>query len=200
MAKDTRSINLLPVNNQGLLDQFLDWALTIGRLLIILTETVALGTFLYRFGLDRQLVDLHDQIKQESFIVKNFTEYENTYRDLQARIMMIKKYDANSAIAPKIFDDVINMGRGHLTFKTILVSTEILKVEAQAKSVSALTNFVNSIKHYPEVKSVSIEKVENKTSDAILIIGLSASLKSAGSPVPSIGPLKKPVQQQSGGY
>jgi hypothetical protein len=52
MAKDQISINLLDNKGKSFTEQFLDWALAIGRLLIIVTETVALAAFLYRFSID----------------------------------------------------------------------------------------------------------------------------------------------------
>ena len=63
MAEQVPTINLLPNQGENLTTKFFNWALSIGRLLIILTEMVALATFLYRFGLDAQIVDLHDKIK-----------------------------------------------------------------------------------------------------------------------------------------
>jgi hypothetical protein len=177
MAKSTRAINLLPGDEQSLLTQFLNWALTIGRLLIILTETVALATFLYRFGLDRQLVDLHDQIKQEGFIVQNFKQYEALYRSLQHRLELAGTYDTQSGMAPTTFRDIIEMGRGLVTFKTVLVSHDVIKVEAQARSVNGLSTFVNNLKQSPNISAVSVDKVENKTSDAMITIAVSATLK-----------------------
>ena len=40
-----RIINLIPDKGDTLLSQFLSWALTVGRLLIIITETLALSVF-----------------------------------------------------------------------------------------------------------------------------------------------------------
>src|SRR5713226_8720413 len=115
MGKDKTTINLLPKQGEGLVTQFLSWALTVGRLLIILTETLALGTFLYRFGLDMKIVDLHDQIKTNSFIVKSFAPAEKTYRTLQNRLSLAKKYDGMSDSMPTIFNNIIGYGRGKVT-------------------------------------------------------------------------------------
>lgn len=196
MARNSGSINLLPRDNEGLFTQFLNWALTIGRLLIILTETVALATFLYRFGLDRQLIDLHDKIKNESFIVQHFKDYEALYRSLQHRLVLTKQYDTQSGTTPKVFRDVIEMGRGYITFKTIIVSDSYVKVEAQARSVNALGTFVDALKKYPGISSVSIDKVENKTSDAIITLGVTGGLKNAPTPTPSIIAQPRALQQQ----
>ncbi len=197
MAKGRHSINLLPGNNQSLLTQFLTWALSVGRLLIILTETVALATFLYRFGLDRQLIDLHDQIKQEEFIVQHFKDYEDLYRSLQQRLALVKQYDAQSVMTPQVFREIISMGQGKVTFKTVLVSSDVVKIEAEARSVNALSTFVDALKEAPEIATVSVDKVENKTSDAVIAIAVSATLKNAPTPTSSLP--ARPGTLQGGG-
>ncbi len=178
MAEKTPTINLLP-NSGGdsFLTQFFNWALTIGRLLIILTEMVALGTFIYRFSLDMQIVDLHDKIKAESFIVDNFKVQEATFRDVQDRLATIKRYNSVGSVTTNIFTDVANMGKGKVTFKDLSVSTNSVKVEIAAPNASALSQFVDSLKNYPAVDTVSIDKVENNTTSAQIIVNVSATLK-----------------------
>ena len=177
MGKDKTTINLLPKQGEGLVTQFLAWALTVGRLLIILTETLALGTFLYRFGLDMKIVDLHDQIKANSFIVKSFAPSEKIYRNLQNRLAIAKKYDGMSGAAPAIFNDIIEYGRGKITFQNILVSTDIIKVQVQAPSASALSAFVTALKKYPAIQSLSIDLVEDKTSTALITVSITGYLR-----------------------
>jgi len=176
MAKTVEDINLLPNKGANLLTIFLTWTLNIGRLLIILTETLALGTFLYRFSLDMRIVDLHDQIKNESFIVKNFTS-EPIFRNLQDRLTLAKTYDSSSTTA-KVFQDIVNMGRDKLTFRNLLISGDNIKIDAQSPSASALSSFVNMLKNYPLVKTVSLNKVENKTASALVVVEITATLQS----------------------
>lgn len=180
MAKESHEINLLPRKGEGLVTQFLNWALTIGRLLIILTETLALGTFLYRFSLDMRIVDLHDEIKAQSIIASNFKPYEDIYRNFQDRIALAKKYDAISQVTPNVFGDVIEMGQGLVTFRTILIENDSVRIEVQAPSTASISTFVSKLKTYPEIVSVSIDKVENKTSSASINVGITAYLKPTG--------------------
>ena len=173
-------INLIPDTGDSMLVQFLNWALTIGRLLIILVETLALSVFLYRFSLDMQTQDLKDKIKIQRSIVQSFQTQEDTFRNLQSRLALVKKYDNQSASSPKILNDVIEKGRGHITFRKIYISNEVIRIEAQAPNITNLTEFVNFLKTYPTVTSVSIDKVENKTSSAVVIAGVSAYLTKSG--------------------
>ncbi len=177
MAEKVKSINLLPHKGEGFLDQFFNWALTIGRLLIILTETLALGTFLYRFSLDMKITDLHDVIKNQRAIVEQFKGTEETARNLQLRLAFAQKYDAVGGMTPSIFAEIVEMGRGIITFKILTVATGDIKIEAQAPNSSNLSLFVNKLKNSPEIASVSVDGVENKTSSSLIIMNITAHLK-----------------------
>ena len=181
MAEKVKSINLLPHKGEGFLDQFFNWALSIGRLLIILTETLALSTFLYRFSIDMKIVDYHDLIKHQSAVVDAFKSTEETARNLQTRLAFAEKSDAASGITSGVFADIIEMGRGKVTFRNLLVSTSSVIIEVQAPSSNALSLFVSELKNYPGITSVSVDSVENKTSSALINMNITAHLKKGGS-------------------
>lgn len=177
MAKSMHTINLLPKKGNSLADQFINWALNIGRLLIILTETLALTVFIYRFSLDMKIVDLRDEIKQESAIVAQFKEPEATYRDLQTRLALSKEHGDDAGKTQNAFKDIIELGRGRITFNNLTVARESVKIEAQAPNTAFLSTFANSLKNYPGITSVSIDGVENKTSSALIQVNITAKLR-----------------------
>lgn len=181
MAENIHSINLLPNKRGGLVDQFLSWALSIGRLLIILTETLALSVFLYRFSIDMRIVDLHDLIKNQRAIVEQFKSVEDTSRNLHTRLALAKEQEEDTSSATTVFSDIIEMGRGKITFRNLVVSESSVKIEAQSQSSGLLNSFISALKTYPEVEKVSIDSVENKTSSAVIIMSITAQLKSAQS-------------------
>lgn len=187
MAKSMHDINLLPSHGDTLLLQFLNWALTIGRLLIILVETLALVTFLYRFSLDMQIQDLKDKIKIQRSIVTSYKSQEDTFRNFQSRLVLLKKLNAQSENGPNVLNDIIQMGKGYITFRNVYVSNTIIRIETQAPTVAPLTAFVNSLKKYPPVASISIDKVENKTSSVAIIVGISVYLKQNDQVIDSAG-------------
>jgi hypothetical protein len=179
MAEKTQTINLLPRDSESFATQFFNWALSIGRLLIIITETVALATFIYRFSLDMQLVDLHDKIKSESFILDNFQSAEDTYVDLQNRLAAVKQYTPINNRTATIFNDIIKLGQGTVTFKDMTVNTQDATIEVQSDSTGALTNFVNALKNYSLITNVSVDKVESSPSSAQITLLITATLKEA---------------------
>ena len=179
MAEKVPSINLLPQKGDSFLTQFLNWTLSIGRLLIILTEIVAMATFLYRFTLDMQIVDLNDKIKGESFIVENFESGESNFRDLQDRLTDIKRYDSIGSNTTNTFSDITKMGQGQVTFKNLTVDTDSAKIEAQAPTSAALSSFVAALRNYAGITAVSVDKVENDTSTSMVGVSITAKLKPA---------------------
>jgi hypothetical protein len=127
MAKDQLSINLLGNKNASIADQFLTWALAIGRLLVIVTETVALATFLYRFSIDRQLIDLHDEITKNQAIVAYLKQGEDSYRHMQQKIAISQKNDIATQKIATIFSTVMKLGNEHtLTFNKLVSSYQRL--------------------------------------------------------------------------
>lgn len=179
MAETVPSINLLPQKGDSFLTQFFNWTLSIGRLLIILTEFVALGTFLYRFGLDMQIVDLHDKIKSHAILISNFKSAEDNYRNLHERLALIKQYDSIGNRTSTLFNEIATLGKGKVTFKNLTVEAETAKIEAQALSSNALSQFISSLNNHPLITSVSVDKVENATSKGVVNVTMTAKLESA---------------------
>lgn len=178
MAESTKSriINLLPRDRETVLNQFLSWALTIGRLLVIITETLALSVFVYRFAIDVQIIDLHDKIKAESNIIFNFKAGEDMFRNLHERLAFAKEYDSSKDKELEIMKAVVTMGSGKVTFKSLIVDNEGVEIEAQAPSAAILSLFTSSLNHYPDLTNVSVNRVENRTSSALVTVSISADI------------------------
>lgn len=176
---ETNTINLLRGHGESFLDKFLRWALTIGRFLVIVTETTALAVFAYRFSLDRQLVDLHDKIKQEQAIVFSLRQSEETYRNLQSRLSLVKQTTEQNQRVPTLFQNMISLA-GPVTLTSIAITDKDVKLEVSAHTTADLTKFVNKVKTYKGVTSVSIDRVENKTASALINASITLSFTQKG--------------------
>lgn len=176
MQKNSASINLLK-KQTSLIDRFITWALTVGRLLVIVTEIVALSAFIYRFSLDRQLIDLHSKIVQEQAIVNYLKDNEKTYRNLQDRLTAATNYSTLGINRFKVFSDIVGFTPKGMSFNNFSLYENRIKIDANVDSVSSLSTFVNSLKNYPAIDTVSIDKIGNKPSSAVITISITATLK-----------------------
>lgn len=177
MDKNSTSINLLKKQGDTLFDTILRFAVTGGRFIVLLTETIALAAFLYRFTIDRQIIDTRDEIKANQAIVEQYQPLESDYRNLQDRIQQASTLSKEAPKVPNLLSQIITKGNGTITFTSILLSTELIRIEADAGSVESLTTFVTALRNDPMIEEVSIDKIENRTSSALISVAISARMK-----------------------
>lgn len=171
------AINLAKNHGESFLDRFIRFALTTGRIVIILTEVVALGAFLYRFSLDRQLVDLHDRIAQETAVVNLLKDNETKFRTLQDRLQLASTLIKEDDSLPTYMTDIIAFAPSDMDIHTIAVAPDAVRIEATLQSVSSLTTFVEKLKSYTAVDSVSLDRISNQTETATITVDITALLK-----------------------
>ncbi|MDO8657916.1 MAG: hypothetical protein Q7K55_04200 [Candidatus Levybacteria bacterium] len=177
MKSSIPSINLLKRDSGNYLDKFLGWALTIGRLVVIITEVIALAAFLYRFSLDRRLIDLHDVIAQKQAMVKYQKVNEDKYRNLQDRLNVISSLIDKGGQTAKLLTDVIDMAPEDFIFSSIAQSESDIIISADSRSLLSLLTFIKSVKQYPGVESVSLDSIQNRTSNSTVSVSLKISFK-----------------------
>ena len=177
MDKQPASINLLKKPGNSTLDTILHFAVTGGRFIIILTETIALAAFLYRFTLDRQIIDLRDEIRANAAIVSQYESLEQDYRGIQDRIQQAGVLSKEAPMLPGLFSGIIEKGNGRVTFTSVLISVDTIRMEADASSVAALNEFVTALRSDPLIEEVSIDRIENRTSNALISVAISAQIK-----------------------
>lgn len=171
------SINLIRDQKGNLIERIINWSLSVGRILVIITELIALIAFLWRFGLDQQLVDFHTQIKQKQAIVKAFQKNEDEYRNLQSRLDIVSNYSTIGEKKLAIFKNILGYASTNVTLNKMSLNEGNITTEINVNSVSALSEFINSLKSDPDILSVSIDKIETKTSNAVIVVGVSVTLK-----------------------
>lgn len=171
------TINLVRGRKPHFLDQFINWALSIGRALVILTEVIALCAFGYRFFLDRQIIDLHDKIVQEQNIVNFLKKNETTYRNLQDRISLAKTIMQTQDQTLKTFKDITGLFPLSFTIKNLTFTSENMRVDASVQNLADIAPVVQNIKNYPTVTSVSLDRIENRTSNATINISFTIVFK-----------------------
>lgn len=169
MPNNPQSINLVKNKQIPLFDKFMNWALTVGRLIVILTEIVAVLAFVYRFSLDEKLVDLHSAIKQKQSLVLLLKQDENKYRNLQDRIVLASDLMEKNAKTNKIVLDIVGLTPQGARIDNLTFNKDKLTINASINSVSSLTDFINVFKDYPDIKAVSIDNIESKPTGGLLV-------------------------------
>lgn len=178
MPKTSVSINLLKEKKVDFFEKFISWILTFGRMIVILTETIALLSFLYRFSLDRKLVDYHDKIVQKETIIRLQKANEEKYRDIQNRLSLIAQFDKEGEKTTKILDDIINLTPENVTFNNLVFAQNNLNIEGRTTTISSVKSFIEGLRNYSLTNSVSLNKIENKTSNSSIVFSITITFSS----------------------
>lgn len=173
----TPDVNLAKNRGKHLSDRIIEFALSIGRVLIILTEAIALGAFLFRFGLDRQLVDLHDRINQEQAILLLLKNNEQTYRNLQDRLVLSDTVSTIDSTTAQIVTTVAGMIPSDMNLTLLSFNTTNMKIDGTISSLVSLSSLINKLQSNAAIDRVSLDKVENRSSQGIISISLTVYLK-----------------------
>jgi hypothetical protein len=174
MSNSLPSINFVKNQQAPLFDRLMDWILTIGRLIVIITEVIAIGAFVYRFSLDEKITELHSEIKQKENIISVFKNDESKYRNLQDRIALAANSSAKGIKVSQTITDIVNLIPSQVIVNSLIFNKDKLNIGADVISAASLTSFINPLKNYPNIKSISIDDIENKPS-----VGLSVNISAA---------------------
>ena len=175
MAKPA-SINLLRKKKTSS-DVVLEWALTTGRFIIIVVETIALAAFAYRFTLDRQIIDLHDKIKNKQAIIAYYKEDEEKFRALQNKLAIVKGLDVKSKQVTPVINEIVELARGKAVLQNLTVKQEGVQISATTTSIPLMNSFIESLKSYENTLGVSISQIENKPDTGQISLVIDVQLK-----------------------
>lgn len=176
MAKAYPSVNLLKPRSI-LLDELVDWALNVGRLLIILTELVAFSMFFYRFFLDRQIIDLKDKITQERQVIALFKTREDEFRSIQEKLIFSSQLIESQKQQKSLLNTITSSVPSDSSLTSVLISSKSANISISSQNLTSLKTYVETLKKDKEFESVSISIVDTNPSTAQISLGIIATLK-----------------------
>lgn len=170
------SINLLRHKDNNFTDRFIYWTLTAGRTVIYITFTVAMLCLIYRGFLDRQLVDLHDSIKQKQALLAYSKPSEEKFKNIQDRLSAANVGD-NATSNITLIGDIISFAPADATFNTISESNNSVNFDISLSSVQSLTAFMKKLKDDSRIDTVSIAKIDDKLTSNTITASIALTIR-----------------------
>ena len=153
-------INLIGKARVSVADNFLRWAVTVGRIVIVATELVALAALLYRFTIDRKIIDLHDQIKKAQIFVKAQSAKEEDFKSIQERLLNIKATEEDTKAKIEIMNEILDsIARGNFSSTNLTVAQHTISINGIAFSIFPINSFLEKLKENPNVVSITLDEV-----------------------------------------
>lgn len=167
MPNNLPSVNFAGNKQTPLLERLMDWTLTIGRLIVIITEIIAVIAFLYRFSLDERLANVRSEIKDQKNIISNLKTDENKYRNLQDRLGLISAFSTKSTKSTQTISDIAGLISSKVKINGLNISADRADMNVNLLSTSYLKELVSSLEKYSGTSSISINNIENKPLEGI---------------------------------
>lgn len=162
-------INLLPRDDfeKKPIGKFLNWALNIGRWIVVFTELVVILAFLSRFKLDQDLADLNESIREKQKMVLYNQETEKNFRMIQKRLLDISKLQQKQLKTADIFTEIKRITPTGITFRNLTMSEGSVSLIATSTSENSLGIFLGNLSKSPIFKSININSLVKSVDSTI---------------------------------
>lgn len=156
-------INLAPKDPffETTIGKFLNWALHVGRYIVIFTELVVILSFASRFTLDRRVTDLNESIHQKRIIAESYGPLENNFRLAQEKIKSYEQIEQTNNLV-EVFPKLQRVVPKNIQLVDLLVEPNGISLEAVAASNNALNLFINNLQLSPDFSEVTVSRIETR--------------------------------------
>jgi Tfp pilus assembly protein PilN len=158
------NINLLPKDPflTSPIGRLLQWALSVGRYLVIFTELVVIISFATRFNLDRQVTDLNSTIHQRQVIIDSYGDLEQNVRDVQRKIDSYQQVEQQVNIADT-FQSLSAITPQDVLLDSLNILPTSIIFAGHTNSNKSLDLLINNIQLSPDFTDVSVERIETSS-------------------------------------
>lgn len=162
-------INLLPKDpfTDSGVGRFLNWALSVGRYIVVFTEMIVILTFLSRFTLDRQLTDLNESILKKQALLESYASLEDKARHVQEKAEFIETLNTTTNLVANL-DYLIDKLPSDLVFDNLEVRQDRFIIVGRSYSQTSLSNFINELKRNSQYEEVSIDQIRSSEEDTTI--------------------------------
>lgn len=154
------SINLLPKDPflASPIGKILQWALSVGRYIVIFTELIVIISFITRFSLDRQITDLNEKIFQKKTVIQSYGDLEPKVRLAQQKT---QQYDqlADQANLSEVFPQLTAIIPQGVSLNELTVQPGSITFTGTAQSENSFNLLVNNLQVSPDFNDIVVNSI-----------------------------------------
>ena len=157
----TRQINLLPKDTfeQSPTGKFLKWAISVGRWIVVFTDLIVICAFLSRFYFDTKLADLHDEIKQSQAIIEATSDFEESFRQLQERLNLIKVLGKTKFKGEEKSIFITSSLPSDVSLSNFSISPGEISLSGVALTQTGMSTLLNNLISSPKISKINISQL-----------------------------------------
>lgn len=172
-------INLLPKDSFGFstLGKFLSWAMTSGRVMVVLTEFVVLLSFGSRFYFDKKLNDLTETIDQKIAQIEAYGEVESEMRTLLAKQSPVNEYLTKNIKFAKKYDDLTRVIPLGVKLDKVFFDQNTMRINGKASSELGFAQLLGKLKSMESLSYMNIRDAFFDQNTKAVVFTIQANFK-----------------------
>lgn len=157
-------INLLSKSNfeSTFLGKLVDWAVNVGRWIVVVTEFVVICAFLSRFYFDTELANLFDNIKQNKTIVDSASEFEETFLLTQEKIRLAKILLAGINTPSYSMNEITKYLPVDMNLTSVNFNEKRVQLAGYCLSLESLNLFLWQLNNQPRFAQITLSSISQK--------------------------------------
>lgn len=162
MAAQTSAVNLLPHERFEFsrLGRLLMWALSTGRIVVVITELVVIGAFLSRFWFDRQLSDLRQVRMQRTASVLALDDVRVKWERLTFLAEEINKANGINFDAAERLNKIQSLTPAGVAFESIDIASQSASLRGYVTGSDVFSRLFSKLKAEKSYDGVGVRKLE----------------------------------------
>lgn len=178
-AHGVSSINLLPKDSFefSLTGKTIRWIITVGRVLVVLTEFVVLLAFGSRFYFDKKLDDLNEVLVQKQAQIQAYSQVEADFRKILAKQDPIEAYEKNGLGFSEKIDGLTSVLPTGTVLETLSMRDKGLDISGTALSEYSFAQFLSGIKKMKGVATVGLKETSFDQTQGGVKFGIQVTFK-----------------------
>lgn len=163
----TPDINLLPkadtVDTPA--GKFLEWALSWGKKIVIVTELIVVLAFLSRFYFDTEVANLSEEIDHKKAIIESSLDFENEFRSVSERVNAVIKIEKEPSTVA-ILKNVEKIIPPSISLTQINIDKDAVNFSGLGDDKS-LAQMVANFRDSPQFTGLSFDKISKGASSDV---------------------------------
>lgn len=158
------SVNLLPKDEFefSTFGKVVNWALSVGRWIIVFNLLIVICAFLSRFYFDTVNSILFDDIYQKQQILAANGNFEEEFVKTQQKVNTVKKILSQTYSYSNVLIEIGKLMPLDLTLNSISITPGSISLSGYSLSEKGLKVFLNEIKKYPKTETVTLSEFTQK--------------------------------------
>lgn len=172
-------INLLPKDRfeNSSLGKFLTWAMSTGRVLVVLTEFVVLLAFGSRFYFDKKLNDISEIIDQKQAQIEAYSDTEKEMRKILSKQAIIKTYQEKNILFSEKYGMLVKLLPRGVSLEKLSIDSIGISLTGKADSELGFAQFLRNLKSSKEIAFINIKDTTFDQNFSSVIFTIQMSFK-----------------------